>query len=359
MAIDKPKNVTLHNGCLAWSPVPCADGYNIHVNNEYHETVYTNKFTVNKPGKYAVSAFIRGKDGELHGSKTKAESLKMKCPRILHPMSVPPDVMAEYTNLVFDDGFDLGYLDPLKWQTRQPWGPDTIVNNEAQYYVDTLSPVNTNNYDPFSFNNGVLTITADNATPGPENNGQAYESGILTTFDTFRFTYGLMSWCFRGPCDAAGFWAAFWAFATNFSSNEIDVTELVGNSAYGDLMANWQAYHHTTAANPGTLSSLDANRYNGGQIVSCNGDVYDNNNGWNLPMINCGEFNTAAAVWEPGKLVLYVNGVEVNSICGSQVTDAEMYLIANLAVGGVLGGAPNPAAFPATLEIEHIRVYQK
>lgn len=35
------------------------------------------------------------------------------------------------------------------------------------------------------------------------------------------------------------------------------------------------------------------------------------------------------------------------------------YLLLNIAIGGSLGGATDDLAFPASMEVEHVRVYQK
>lgn len=38
--------------------------------------------------------------------------------------------------------------------------------------------------------------------------------------------------------------------------------------------------------------------------------------------------------------------------------DAPQYLLLNLAIGGVLGGAVDESIFPITLEIDHVRIWQ-
>ena len=39
--------------------------------------------------------------------------------------------------------------------------------------------------------------------------------------------------------------------------------------------------------------------------------------------------------------------------------DFPQYLLLNIAIGGNLGGAVDNSIFPVTLEIEHVRVFQK
>jgi len=57
---------------------------------------------------------------------------------------------------------------------------------------------------------------------------------------------------------------------------------------------------------------------------------------------------------------MFLNGKPVNSICDKDlIPNEEMYLIANLAVGGTLGGVPDTAQFPARLELDYVRVLQR
>ena len=44
--------------------------------------------------------------------------------------------------------------------------------------------------------------------------------------------------------------------------------------------------------------------------------------------------------------------------CTAWPFDAPQYLLLNIAIGGVLGGAVDDRIFPVTMEVEHVRVYQ-
>ena len=360
--MNPPTNVCLDNGCLSWSPVECANGYNIHYGLDYILTVHVvdgkhpNKHEVDYEGDIYVSAFFKDNDGaSAHTPKTLAKSLKM----ILCPpdKNDAPDVVMENMTIQFQDDFNQGYLDDNKWNTAQPWGANTITNNEEQYYVDTQNPNNPNAVDPFSFGDSTLIITAAPQTPNSAiNNGQSYTSGVITTKDNFEFTYGYIEFCMKHPCVADGYWAAGWLFNPFFTSDEIDAAEIVGNPAYGNLVQNWHALH---SAQNNVLQSLDPNGFNSGSVSNCNGGFYDSNNGLTLPPINCGEFNTYGVLWEEGRIGWYVNGNLVNEVCDTElIPSGPMYIIANLAVGGVLGGTPDPNHFPAELEIDYIRVWQ-
>jgi hypothetical protein len=76
-------------------------------------------------------------------------------------------------------------------------------------------------------------------------------------------------------------------------------------------------------------------------------------------------FHTYGLEWDDGLLVWYVDGVETHSTTNfvppGSLTPGEMYIIANLAVGGQFDGGlmPSSSIMPKSLEIDYIRVYQK
>lgn len=346
MPVKKPENVCINGSCLSWSVCPDADGYVVHNNDRFVEAVKTNKYEINAPGQWAVSNVFKDADGhDCHSEKTPAKTLAELSPTTT---DVPAFILNNY-RLVFQDNFDRGFLDDSKWDTKQPWSTDVITNNEDQFFVDWLGGSD-ELPNPFLIDNNVLSITATQSTPYEGNNFQPITSGVLSTHNTFRFTYGFVESRIRVPEAVNGLWAAFWLYSFG---DEIDIMEIVGNEQYGNLQNVWQAYHHDEP-----LKSLDPNGYNGGQIEDCSGQTYDMNNGLALPEINPGEFNTYGLHWTENTLRWYVNGSEVNAVCGN-VTSAEMYLIINLAFGGTLGGAWNNADLPASIDVDYVRVYQR
>ena len=97
---------------------------------------------------------------------------------------------AHLTNmsLRFDDEFNSFVWSPTGtqgWMTQggQYWRT-LSSNNELEYYSDPTVGVN-----PFTDANGVLTITA---APGSNPLGLPYNSGIITTENSFNFEYGLV-----------------------------------------------------------------------------------------------------------------------------------------------------------------------
>lgn len=100
------------------------------------------------------------------------------------------------------------------WDAKFWWAPEkgaTLSSNgEQQWYINpSYEP--TASVNPFSVNNGVLTITAAPASQAiqAEINGYDYTSGMLTTYSSFAQTYGYFEMRADMPNDQ-GVWPAFW-----------------------------------------------------------------------------------------------------------------------------------------------------
>ncbi len=174
-------------------------------------------------------------------------------------------------------------------------------------------------------------------------NRQPYLSGIITSYNSFRFKYGRVEMRARMPA-GKGLWSAFWLLNAYYKQDqpadpEIDIIEAIGDRT---TTAN-QAYHY---------------------MVDLDGDGFFNDrmSVENRSFINdfSADFHTYSADWSEGLLIYYVDGVEVKRIEGDLVSDEQMYIIANLAVGGWFPGpADETTPFPARFEIDYIRVYQR
>lgn len=80
----------------------------------------------------------------------------------------------------------------------------------------------------------------------------------------------------------------------------------------------------------------------------------------------CTDFNTYHLTWDASRIVIGVNGVDYatypNPGNGNRAQwpfDRAQYLLLNVAVGGVLGGAVDDANLPASMEVDWVRVYQR
>ena len=243
------------------------------------------------------------------------------------------------------------------------WGPYLPINDEEQYYVDALQTDADLGYSPFSLENGILSITAREANdpagiappalpglndplwasyPNFRRNSdyvqQDFTSGVLTSYDSFRFAKGYAEVRARVPA-GDGLWPAFWLLNAHYISQqpEIDIME-----ARGRVPGEVEHHYHRYAP--------------GGALES---DGYTSTS--NEPGGYAADFHTYGARWQPGKIDWYIDGRKVHTYTGDDVGYQLMYVILNLAVGGAYdpGASIDPADFPATFDIDWVRVYQE
>jgi len=245
-----------------------------------------------------------------------------------------PSIDLSQYNLVFNDEFDGDSLDVLKWDTAL-WSSDTVIYEQQQFYVDSLNGQNTLD-SPFVFDGSSLKIQAV-STPDEQRaqaNEQPFLSGLLTTRNTFNVQFGYLEASVKLE-EGAGIWPSFWMLgsASDGLNPEVYIFEYDGSKP-DSLFHN---YNYVDAE--GNLRSP------GQQEVA----VSDLTSG----------FHTVGLQWSPVELLFYINGSPSYRIVGENVPTENMYLILNLAMGGIWpgptdSGTPDPASF----EIDYVRVYQ-
>jgi beta-glucanase (GH16 family) len=237
--------------------------------------------------------------------------------------------------LVWSDEFDYtGLPDSLKWKYDTEGNDAGWGNNEAQYYTEA-------NERNAIVENGVLKITARKENFG----GKEYTSARLVSRADWK--YGKIEVNARLP-EAVGTWSAIWMMPGNWTFNdgnwpdigEIDIMEHVGHDI-GVIHASahskdyqWQAGTQMTA----TISVPD---------------VTD-------------EFHSYILEWSQDVLKAFVDDslyfVYENEGLGESKWpyDKPFYLILNVAVGGEWGSVKgiDQEAFPQTMEVDYVRVYQ-
>jgi len=219
--------------------------------------------------------------------------------------------------LVFSEEFDGPQLDATRWTPELAWGP--INRTEQQFYAP----------EALRFADGVLTLTASEQ---PRNN-MPYTSGAITSYKHYSFAYGYVETRAKVPA-GKGLWSAVWLMTREpDSSQEIDVMEVLGSrKSTAHSAMHW-----------GTLTERHqvANDFEAGDLST--------------------GFHTYAMEWSPQEIVWFIDGVAVFKTAENIPWD-HMYLTANLAVGGrsSWGGAPDAdTVFPAQMQIDYIRVYQR
>lgn len=246
--------------------------------------------------------------------------------------------------LVWADEFDTdGPVDPAKWTHENGFQR----NDEAQWY----QPANAVCAD------GVLRIVARResiANPNHDarsknwkrNRHEAeYTSSSINTAGKFSWRYGVME--VRARIDARpGLWPAIWTLGAEGrwpAKGEVDLMEYYDDG----LLANacWRPAN-------GESIEWDSTHYPLSRF-----DDPD----W------AEAFHTWRMAWDADRIVLSVDDQVLNEIELAEVpTPADgvhpfrqpHYLLLNLAVGGTKGGDPNGTEFPATFEVDYVRVYE-
>lgn len=271
------------------------------------------------------------------------------------------DLAADY-QLMFGDEFDGSTLDASRWTTHHPWGPWFPINEEQQYYID-VNGVDAGYADsPFSLADGVLTISADVAEPLPalppadapppdaavwtENRSfrqpqdyqrAPYTSGLLTSFDAFKFAEGYVEMRARIP-EGAGIRPVFKLFHGYFVARlpEINIMEAAGVDTTTVL--------HSYIRSDGTAQKVrDTFR-----TEAAEGRFSD-------------DFHTYGLRWQPGRLTWYVDRQPVHELVDDSVPYQLMYVVASLSVGDNLdpGADLDSVSFPVEYDIDYLRVYQQ
>jgi beta-glucanase (GH16 family) len=220
--------------------------------------------------------------------------------------------------LTFDEEFDGSELSFPKWTPHDPWGQER--NREGQAYVPAAIEIK----------DGTARIVARRERATYDGRQREFTSGMLTTFGSFAQTYGR----FEIRCRVAagkGLESKFWLMPV--PSGEvpaIDIVDVVGSEPTKALFGNRWGDEKTERS------------YSGSSAVS------DLSHG----------FHTVSIDWDEKRIVWTVDGRETfQSISG--VPHQPMYLVVNLAVGGLTAKYPDASApFPADFDIDYIRVYQ-
>lgn len=240
--------------------------------------------------------------------------------------------------LVWSDEFNGSRVDPQKWYFESGDGSQYGIpgwgNNELQWYLPNSAAIS----------NGTLVITARKES----SNGKSYTSARINTRDRFAFKHGRIEARMKLP-RGQGLWPAFWllpqdnAYGVWAASGEIDIAEAVnlgaagGNNIYGVI--------HYGGPFPNNKQS---------------GETYQ------VATDMTADFHTYALEWDVAELRWYVDGILFavqNSWFSSAAPfpapfDRRFYILLNVAVGGNFPGAPTTSTvFPATLEVDYVRVY--
>lgn len=235
-------------------------------------------------------------------------------------------------DLVFADEFD-GHTLTGTWRSCYWWAQDEGCTNESNRNLQWYVP------DAVAVADGSLRLTArTDSVRSADGERYDYVSGLVTTdysgASGFAFEYGYVESRMRLP-SGAGLWSALWMLPiTHESRPEIDIMEVLGNEP-----GTVEMHLHTTDSS---------------------GDRISRGEDWSTSDLS-DEWHTFAIDWNPDRIIWYVDGQERWRMSDAALVPAEpLYLIANLAVGGDWPGPPDQSTvFPATVEIDYVRVWQE
>ena len=243
---------------------------------------------------------------------------------------------------VFSDEFDAPTIDLTKWRFDTHRNAQGWYNQERQYY-------SANRPENARIEDGRLIIEARAETLDkvryPDFGGQKFTSARLVGQGLHSWTYGFYEIRAKIPC-GRGTWPAIWMLPEDPDvkwpeGGEIDIMEHVGFE-------------------PGkvhqTIHTSAANFSNGTQLTKS----------FDVPTA-CTQFHRYQLMWAPDFLVMGVDDAPKFMIRREKTDrkywpfDKPMHLLLNIAVGGAWGGQRgiDSKAFPARMEVDYVRVYQK
>jgi len=233
-------------------------------------------------------------------------------------------------SMTFDDEFNTLLSSPdgaVGWMTSyNQWGLRTYTG-ESEYYTDSSVGVN-----PFSIQNGILSITAAPTDPSTNINNRPYTSGEINSQHSFAQLYGYFETRADLPA-GQGIWPAFWMMPANGSTAaELDIFEVLGNAP--------SILYTSTHQVVGGVSSF----------TTLSNNVPDTSAG----------FHTYGVDWEPSTITYFEDGQPISTLPTPPTMNTPMYMLVNLAVGGAESWAKAPDSstkFPATMQVDYVRAY--
>lgn len=259
-------------------------------------------------------------------------------PAMTAPVDEPLALPADY-KLVWSDEFDRGTApDPKKWRFDTSRNKLGWYNNELQYYA-------ADRRENVRIEGGRLVIEArkERLADKSDFGGQDYSSGKIVTQGLAEWKYGFFETRAKLAC-GKGVWPAIWMLGNGPggwpAEGEIDIMEHVGwdpGRVHGNI--HTKAYNHVQHTQKGA---------------------------WTMVADTCGAFHDYQLLWTDDRIVIGVDGKGYMAFANegkgrdAWPFDRPEYLILNVAIGG-WGGVQgiDAAAFPAKMEVEYVRVWQK
>jgi beta-glucanase (GH16 family) len=199
----------------------------------------------------------------------------------------------------------------LQWYVNPSYGPTASAN-------------------PFSVQNGVLTISAEPTTDAMKwaLGGHEYTSGVLTTHSSFSQTYGYFEMRADMP-ENQGAWPAFWLLPEDGSwPPELDVVEMRGQdpTTVNVTVHSNETGKHTMETTPVKVGSTAG-------------------------------FHNYGVLWDKDQIVWYFDDVAVAHQQTPSDMHKPMYMLVDLAVGGAAGDPGDGMKNGAEMKVDYVHAY--
>ena len=260
----------------------------------------------------------------------------------------PNTIDVEYTNLVWEDNFDIqGAVNPTKWhhQTQVIIPGQGWANGEKQHYTNRID-------NSFVDDTGLLNIVAKKETYTDQGLTKQYTSARLNS--KFAFTYGRVDVRAKLPIES-GTWPAIWMLGKN-------IYEDGGYWSASSGSASWPACGEIDIMEHGIFPNEDINYISSAlHTPCCNGG--NPNKGGTIASDLANEYHIYSVNWSPDQITFLLDGVGFYTY-NPAVKDAttwpffeDQYLLLNVAMGGI-AGAIDASFTQSSMLIDYVKVYQ-
>lgn len=241
---------------------------------------------------------------------------------LLNPTLILAQPPGDGWAIKFTDNFEGKNLDPDKWNSCYWWADSNGCTNGGSGDLQWYRPENA------IVQNGILRLRAEKR----QSNGFDYTSGMISSHDNYSFRYGYVEMRAKLP-KGKGLWATFWLLSQNRNwPPELDIAEYLG--------------HQTNQVNI---------------TIHYDDNGHESSPGWWTGPDFSADYHTFGVLWEPDKIIWYVDGLERRRYTEIKNIPTEpMYLVASLALGSAWTDTPPDSStpFPAYLDIDYIKVWQ-
>ena len=220
------------------------------------------------------------------------------------------------------------HVDWSRWSRHWPWGGD----GKGAYTIGDDGSLCAYLAAAVTVEDGVACLTARPAAAsgGAKAWDMPYVSGLLSSFGSFKQTYGYFEVRAQFP-RGRGLHPGIGLYRNPDASveDEIDLVETIGE----DTRASYLTLHYGDKPKDYVLQTVRRFDTGAGMVIH-------------------------GLLWTPKTLTWFQNDVQVGDSVPTRASQHDpMSLIINLGVGGNWAGPPDPHAFPARLKVEGVRAY--